>query len=1145
MRRMIRHALLLFLVPFVLCNICPMVLHAQGTYAVNNIREAYVDSPGTVKTLGFMNLKKILDQLHQKYQLGFVYDDKAIKDVKLPTSLLREALDQLIPNMDKMLKKSGLQLSKIGDKQYGIIGFKNPDSPKRNNIKTTLPNQIHITGVVKDKLGNSLVGVTVRVKESSKGTVTDEKGMFSLEVNADDSLEISYIGYQSQVMGVRGQTDIRITMEANTGSLNEVEVVAFGEQTKATVTGAIASISTKELKQSPSANLKVALAGRLPGLTVIQTSGEPGRDNTLLYLRGRGTLNGQTPLILVDGVERDIEYLDPNEVQTVTILKDASSTALFGVKGANGVVLVTTKRGVSGKPDISVTEEFGIQGFTRTPTILSSYEWATLKNQAWGNDHPGADPTDPTNQPPYSTAALQHFKLQDDPEAYPNHNWLKELTHQYVPQNRVSLNFSGGGGFVQYFVDLGYLYQGGQWKVAPDLGYNPEAFLKRYDFRANIDASLNKSKTLKTFLNLAGYLGDVNSPGQDDFGNGATSALIQTILYNWPSVQPGPLTPDGQVLIGSGNYSQSPWAMINRTGYQQETSSNITSTWGLEQDLGMVTPGLSAKFVGSFDTRTVYDLSARRDYERWVQIIDPNLHSVDGGDSVSYAQTMTNFENTPLNTSTSATFQSHTQLQFFVNYHHNFGKHSVTGMVMANQESWVKPGDRLPYHLRGLATRLTYGYNDRYNVEFDGGYNGSEQFAPGRRYGFFPAVSAGWVASNEDFLKGNPIITFLKARGSYGVVGNDQLGDQRFLYLDDISLGYNGYSGNLGQGRVVNEDYLGNPDLKWEIAKKADVGLELGLWDQLHLTVDLFNERRNNVLINRGSIPDLIGLPTSSLPPENIGVIRNHGYEISLKYEKVINSSFTILSNLNFNFARNKVLFDDEAPKPEGYAYNYRTTGYEIGQVFGYQTDGFYNSQKEIDQSGLTFNTGHTPRPGDLVLKDLNDDGIIDDKDVAPIGYSTVPEHTWGAAFSVTYKGFDISLLFQGAFHVSQPPTSLVWEWLDFRKFHEDAWTPDRAASGAKIDFPALSLAQTYSENTNTFFLQNSSYIRLKSAEIGYTLPGHLAGKIGAKRIRFYLNGLNMFTWDKMRFDSSDPELGSGSTYPILRVFNSGVNVDF
>lgn len=1140
LRRAWVHSLALSLV----CNVWGLSVYAQASYASNDVPVFQSAVQSKSGSSDMLDLDDLLKQLQKEHHFNFVYDDTAIRGVKITRTVLQENGDRLITRLTALLKENGLKFSKIGDRQYGIT--RGSEKKVERTSETKQVNRVRITGTVKDELGNPIPGVTVHIVGKTTGAITDGNGFFSLDASPSESLQFTYIGYQPKNIVVGSETSITVVLEANAGSLNQVEVVAFGEQKKATVTGAIASIGTRELKQSPSANLKVSLAGRLPGLTVLQTGGEPGVDQTQLYLRGRGTLNGQAPLVLVDGIERDINYLDPNEVKSVTILKDASATALFGVKGANGVILVTTRRGEAGKPEISLTQEFGVQSFTKTPDDVDSYTWAMLKNEAWRNDNPGVDPNNPTNQPPYSADALQHFKSGDNPQVYPNHNWLQELTHKYVPMDRVNLNLSGGGGFARYFVNIGYLYQGGLWKTDPGLDYDSRAFLKRYSFRANIDADLDKKKTLKTFLNVAGYLDNQNKPGKDNYGNGETYALLNTLLQKWPSVQPGPTTPAGEVLIGDGNYSGSPWAMINRTGYIQNTGNNVTATWGLEKNLSNAVKGLSARFVGSFDTRTVYSLSARRDYERWVAVIDPNTPSVGGGDSVMYQQTMTNFINTPLATSVSATFQSHTQLQFFLNYNRNFGKHSVTGMLMANQESWIKNSERLPFHLRGLASRLTYGYDDRYNFEFDAGYNGSEQFRKGNRYGLFPAVSAGWVASNEDFLKGNKTISFLKIRGSYGIVGNDQLGDQRFLYLDNITVGTGGFTGNLGEAHTVNEDYLGNPDLKWEIAKKSNLGIELGLFDQLNLTVDLFSERRNNVLITRGTIPTLIGLASSALPPINLGKIKNQGYEINLKYEKMLNRDFTILANINYNYAKNEVLFVDEAPKPDDYAYRYRMTGYEIGQIWGYITDdGYYKSQEEIDHSGLDFEVGKTPRPGDLIIRDINGDKVIDEKDIAPIRHSTVPRHTWGAALSVSHKGFDLSVLFQGHFDVGSGTNSFAWEWYDFRDYHKNAWTAERAASGEKITFPALSQTQSYSEFGNTFFSENKSYVRLKSLEVGYSLPKRLSNKIGASRIRFYLNGLNIFTWDKMKFNSYDPELASQDTYPIQRIFNSGININF
>ncbi|WP_219847925.1 TonB-dependent receptor [Sphingobacterium gobiense] len=1002
-----------------------------------------------------------------------------------------------------------------------------------------------IRGTVRDSLGTPLEGVTITVVGTDRGTSTSAAGSYQIEASAGESLDFSTVGYTSQRVTLTADMNtVNVNLVPLLSDLDEVVVVAFGTQKKVSVTGSIASVQTKEIKQSPAANLAVTLAGRLPGLTALQRSGEPGRDHTALFLRGMGTLNATAPIILVDGVEREMTYIDPNEVESVTILKDASSTALFGVRGANGVILVTTKRGTSEKPTIGLLYEHGFQGFTRTPEVISSYDWARLKNQAWANENPNADPNDPVNQPPYSEYALDRFMFQDYPTAYPNTNWQKLLFNDIVAQQRYNLNLSGGGDYVQYFVNVGFLNQGGQWKIDPSVtDYDPAGFLKRYNFRSNIDAKLNKSGKLTTFLNAAGYFERVNSP------NASTEEIFRRTYTFFPVVLPGPLTPDGEVLIGTGNYNVSPWALINRTGYRQETRNNITASWGLKQDLEFLTKGLSAKFMASFDTRTVYSLTAGREYQRWTQVIDPNTSNHLGMDSVAYMRMFPELENTPLSIGSGSNFQSFFNFQLSADYNRVFNeKHSVTGMLLAQQEQRVMPNDRLPFNLRGIALRAIYGYDNKYFAEFNAGYNGSEQFAKGRRYGFFPTISGGWVISNESFLRDHPTISLLKLRGSYGRVGSDRLGGRRFLYLDDIQRQTGGgYSGSLGRGGKIGENYIGNPFIQWEVAKKTNFGLELGLFNELTLNADVFHERRDNILISRQTIPMVYGIEASRMSPVNMGIVENRGFEIELNYNKRLSTDWSILSKLNYNFARNKVLFADELQLPSDFTHRYRQTGYRIGQAFGYELrDGYYESYEEIANEGLNY-VGYTVRPGDFKYVDANEDGIIDERDMVPIGYSGVPEFTFGGAFNVTYRNLDVSFLLQGVHNVTQAMGSYGThsEW-DFKERHLHAWTPERAAAGEDIRYPRLALGASVSErDNNSFFLENRSFIRLKNAEIGYRIPLSAIKGIGAKEVRVYVNGLNLFTWDSMREKDYDPEVGYSLSYPVYRVFNAGVSVNF
>ena len=1014
------------------------------------------------------------------------------------------------------------------------------NSDARVTEQATQQSGKRVTGQVTDNNGEPIIGASVVVKGKTTGGVTNVDGMFTLDgIREGSVLVISYLGFNSQEVSVGKQSNFNVVLSPDTKSLDEVVVVAYGTQKKATLTGSVAAISTKEIKQSPTSNLAVTLTGRLPGLSVLQRSGEPGRDNTLLYLRGRGTVNGQNPLVMVDGVERDLTSVDPSEVESISILKDASSTALFGVRGANGVVLVTTKRGTSEIPDISFSAEAGWQTFTRWPSELSSYDWAVLKNQAYRNDFPTASP----DKMPYSDWELERFRLHDKPEVYGDHNWVKMLMHKWVPQTRYNLTLNGKGSNVAYFVNVGYLNQGGQFKLdnSETRSYDAKNYMDRFNFRANIDVALNARKTLKAFLNAAGSYEKVNGPNME------SSAVLEQILTKWPVTIPGPLTPDGQVLIGSGSYKESPWAQINRTGYKQETRSGITATFGMQYDMDSFVKGLSVKVIGSYDSKTYNYLVGSRTYQYWAQIIE---RDADGKlKKVSYNRERPDLDNNPLRTSKSALFESFYDAQFQIIYNRTFNKkHSVNGLLVAQQQSRIKTNFTLPFNVNGLAARLVYGYDDRYIAEFDAGYNGSEQFAPANRYGFFPSVSGAWNIYNENFFKNSSIaktIDKLKIRLSYGVVGNDKLGNERFLYLDNVASTGSGYSGSIVNGHSISEAYFGNKHLQWETAKKLNFGFEIGLLQSLNLTVDLFSERRENILIKKQTTPQLIGVNTGTLPPFNLGKVKNRGYEIELNYTKQINKDLLVMLKGNLSYNDNEIMDLDELYRDETYAYRYRQNGYMIGQQWGLKSNGFFKDQAEID--AYAKYEGTQPRPGDLKFVDVNGDNKIDDKDMVPIGYSDVPKYTWGTALSVTYKWFDISALFQGSFKVSAIVDGTgPWEWYDFRKFHQKAWTKERAEAGQEILFPALATQQSASEvKSNDFFIMDRSFVRLKNLEIGFTFPRAWSKVINAKKIRIYANGYNLITWDKMRFDDWDPEVLKNTTYPVLKVINIGANITF
>ena len=993
-----------------------------------------------------------------------------------------------------------------------------------------------VSGKVTDDTALPVEGVTVAVIGGTASTSTNAEGVYSLNAKKGDVLRFSAVGYLSVEVEVVAETALDVTLQKDESSLDEVVVVGYGTQKKETLTGSIASVSTKEIKQSPAANLAVTLAGRLPGLTAIQRSGEPGRDITQLFIRGQGTINAQSPIILVDGIERDLTYIDPNEIESVTILKDASSTAIFGVRGANGVILVTTKRGTSEIPEINFTTEVSAQDFPRFPSLASSYDYARTRNLMQRNDGLGDA---------FSEEILEHYRTGDDPVQFPNTDWKNILMRDYSAQQRYNLNVSGAGQRVKYFVNAGYLNQGGMFKTEKDLSYDPSFKLDRYNFRSNLDIQLTKS--LKAMLNLGGYLEKQNMPAgiynNLDFLSGTSPALhiLAQMVVDQNATIPGPVTPDGDVVTWQGGFYP-PYGSLNRSGYVKQTRNNIMATFGLEQDLSFFIDGLSAKAWMSFDSKTTNNMMASREYLKLVQVVEP---TEDGGETV-YFRNMGDSRNTALALMGGRNFSTLSNFQGYLNYAHSFGRHAVTGLLMYQQQQNIIDA-QLPYNLRGIASRVTYGYDSKYFAEFNMGYNGSEQFKKGHRFGFFPAVSAAWLISNEAFMEDVDFLDNLKIRASYGKVGNDRIGSRRFLYLDDVQVNTGGYSSSLGLGQVIRTNLLKNDELQWEVSNKYNVGLDVKLFNALDLTVDLFKERRDNILRNRGTIPVLNGLPVSVLPPVNIGVVENKGYEIELNYRKAVNQDLSILAKLNFNYATNRQVFADEPMLDESYAYQYRQTGYRIGQNFGYVVDRYFTDDEDVANSPKQNIPGHEPRPGDFKYVDVNQDGVVDEKDISPIGYSSIPEYQFGAAINVVYKQIDVSVLLQGVTNVNNYYSGygIFANGSNFRDRHLESWTEERAASGAPIRYPRLTTQTNPNEIANSFFINDASYLRLKNVEIGYTFPTNWSKRIGAKSLRLYANGINLMTWDRLPVKDFDPEMTDIFTYPISRLYNFGLNFIF
>ncbi|RHJ85494.1 TonB-dependent receptor [Parabacteroides sp. AM08-6] len=1013
-----------------------------------------------------------------------------------------------------------------------------------------------LTGVVLDKDGLPLIGVNI-MENTTNGTITDADGKFSIQVTPQSVLHVSYVGFVTQTIKVGNQKSLSITLLEDMETLEEVVVVGYGSQKKVSVTGAVAAIQTKELKQSSAANLSTALAGRLPGLTALQTSGQPGGDDVTLYLRGASTTNGTNPLILIDGVPRDnISTLDPNEIASVSILKDASATAVFGVRGANGVIMITTRRGEVGKTELSISADYSLQQFTASADRIHSWEFAELRNQAFRNDGYSGDDL------PYTDYMIDMYKSGKDPVFYPDRDVYGDFFKNWAPQTRINVNMSGGTDKLSYFMNAAYLGQGGQFRTESekDLGYDPSYKTNRYNFRANLDYKV--ASNLKLSLNLASYLEKVNTPQTRDLFENSVAGMIQNMrAYIWatPPTDPGPLTaegyttpegkvvPAGQVINQSGQ-DRNTYGEVNRRGYQQQTNTNLNSSLILDWGLDFITKGLSTKFMISFDSKAQTTLQGVRSYDAY------GVSVARTPDEQSYYTEVRVNQNDAISLSKSMATNYYMNMQYSLNYARKFGLHDITGMALVQRDNWQKYEADLPYNLLGVSARATYAYDSRYLGEVNIGYNGSEQFAKGHRFGFFPAFSAGWVVSNEDFMKENKVISNLKLRASYGKVGNDKFGSTRFLYLSSISLGDAGVIPSLGRGKYISQGKLGNTDLSWEIAYKQNYGVDIQFLKEFSVTFDYFKEKREGVLISRGTVPELQGVALENLPKVNMGIIDNHGYEMEATYNKRLNSDWSFTVKGNFAYNKNTQRFMDEAKKTEDYAYQYRNTGYSIGQCFGYKIDysngnGYINTQEELDKALNTYQVGGTPRLGDFVYVDVNEDGVINEKDMAPIKYSDVPRITYGFSGTLNWKDFDFSFLFSGIAKASRLYSG--WGATEFglvgfySDYHLQAWTAERYANGEEIKYPALASSPGTSQKANDFFIMDRSFLRLKNVELGYTLPKTLLKKVGINSTRIYVNGNNLLTWKAMKTDAIDPEQSAELNYPITKMVNFGINVTF
>lgn len=1023
-----------------------------------------------------------------------------------------------------------------------------------------------ITGKVLDENNQPMPGVTIIVDGTTNGTMTGSDGTFTLGgVPSGATVIVSCIGYTNQVLP-EGKSNYVVSLVPDSETLEETVVVAFGQQKKLSVTGAISTVASADLRKTTSTRLDNALAGRVTGLTSMQSGGgQPGVDGATMYLRGAATTNGKSPLILVDGVERDnIRTIDMNEVESISVLKDASATALYGVQGANGVILIQTRKGQKGKAQLNISVDQSWTSFTKEPSRLHSWEYCELRNEALMND---------SQAPEFSEETIAKFRnplLGLDPSSpdydnqvairkavYCDNDYYRMYLKSNTPQTRANANISGGTDFVNYFVNVGYIHQGGNLNTeSPDyLGYDPQCYMNRLSLRSNLDFHITKNLTAS--LNIASYAENVNMPAVGDLYRGDQSWMITDIIYQSQTIlpiSPGPVTDprfggvsDG--VVGYNYLDRSAYEIINRRGFHTNKRKNLNTQFSVNWDLGeLVTKGLSVNGMAAYDTYNIGVLEGRkkeRVYNVRVDYDSETLsYSSSNGDKIE-----------PLTMTSSRLSNYQIYVQGSINYARTFGKHNVTAMATAYRRFWEGTSADIPYNVLGTAARATYSFDDRYLVEGNLGYNGSEQFAPSKRFGLFPSGSIGWIASNESFLKGNKYLTWLKFRASYGLVGNDSMGGLRFLYQDDNKIqSGNGFVQGLG-GKIVKEGLIGNKSITWELSKKMNLGVEIGLFKDFRINVDYFTEKRDQILLKRRTVPSFQGVSSDYIPRVNMGKVDNHGVDVEVSYSHTFNRDFSISSRVNFGFNDNTAIELDEPMRSEEYAYQYHEEGFRLGQEFGYLIDwdspgnGYFTSQDEID-SYYPYGFGGKPRVGDFVYKDVNGDGVIDQKDLSPIGYSTtVPGLNYGISLGLNFKGIDFNVLFSGLGRYSKYYSGQgVVEWTKQGTYFDwtrNGWTEERYKNGEKITYPAISTTKTVSHTENDFFIQNRSFLRLKNIELGYTLPERFLSKVGVKALRVYVSGQNLFVWDNLRITHIDPEQNNSYGYPITKNVTLGLNINF
>lgn len=1002
--------------------------------------------------------------------------------------------------------------------------------------------------------GEPLIGVSVMAKGSQVGVTTNIDGEFSIDIPDNCRfVTFSYVGMKNLELPVRtlSRNNNEIKMEESTTALNEVVVTGMGQRKKITVTGAVTNVDVNDMKHYNTSNLSNALAGNVPGVIAMQTSGQPGKNRSEFWIRGISTFGaGDGAYILVDGFEREsIDDLNIEDIETFTVLKDASATAIYGSKGANGVILITTKHGKPGQFDVNVKFETSYNARTKTPEFVDGVTYANLLNEAFITRSRGMY---------YSPAEIDLFRTGLDPDLYPNVNWKDLILKDGAMSYRTNVNISGGGNSVRYYASISYVNDEGMYKTDATLRdkYNTNANYNRWNYRLNVDIDLTSTTLLR--LGTSGDLSMRNSPGMGDtdtwnslFGY---NAILTPIMYSNGYVP--------MINMNRDDLRTNPWVMTTQTGYNQEWNNNLQNNVALEQDLRFITPGL--KFTGRFgyDTYNFNYINHRQQPDRWYA----NGRDKETGEIIfDKIKDKMDMVQSSGNDGSRRTF-----LDLLLSYNRTFAeKHNVGANLKYTYDSSIATqniGEDIKNGVSrknmALAGQVYYNWDYRYFVDFNFGYNGSENFADGHRFGFFPAVSGAWNITRENFMKDITWLDMFKIRYSWGRVGNDRLGDNRFPYLIDYS-GDNVYNfGTIGsptRGEYqhgVHYSSLASTNVTWEVATKQDVGIDLALFNnRFTLTADYFHEKRTGIYMVRNYLPDILGLEQA--PSANVGATKLEGVDGNFRFESMIGEA-TLTVRGNFTYSKNTILNYDV--ENNVYPYQYQT-GYRVNQLRGLIAEGLFADYDDIRNSPKQM-FGDV-QPGDIKYRDVNGDGIVDNGDEVAIGATTTPNFIYGLGASLHWKGFDFNLHFQGTGKSSVLINGkTVWAFSQDRygqilnDLVKDRWVDSETAATLGIpanedpnaSYPRLVLCENNASHNNyrnsSYWLRDVSYLRLKNLEVGYTLPKNFTDKIHFKSVRFYLQGTNLLTWSN--FKLWDPEMGSsnGEAYPITRSVTAGIQVN-